>query len=104
MQLFVCDFFALNGRGNFFSNNNFIDAQVVLSVYCKKANKTETSVTFESDKVMLHIVGPNGEVFDKTLKLFEKCSAADSSFRVLGTKVEIKLKKAEPVQWEQLEM
>ncbi len=77
--------------------------KVTLSVYCKAADKSATTVEFERDRVRWHIVGPGGEVCDKLLLLTERIKPAECSFAVLSTKVELRLTKEEGVQWTVLE-
>lgn len=77
--------------------------KVTLSVYCKAADKAATTVEFERDRVRWHIVGPAGEVCDKTLLLAERIKPAECSFAVLSTKVELRITKEEGVQWTVLE-
>jgi hypothetical protein len=77
--------------------------KVTVSVYCKNADKTATRVEFRSDSITWHIVGPDGQIADKTLQLAERIKASECSFAVLSTKVELRLVKEEAVQWTTLE-
>eukprot|EP01108_Squamamoeba_japonica_P005566 TRINITY_DN4443_c0_g1_i2.p1 TRINITY_DN4443_c0_g1~~TRINITY_DN4443_c0_g1_i2.p1 ORF type:complete len:130 (-),score=22.05 TRINITY_DN4443_c0_g1_i2:8-397(-) len=78
--------------------------KVILSIYCKKANKEKTNIRFEKDAIHLYVVGPDSQVFEKTLKLYERIKPDESSFVVMSTKVEVRLIKEESVQWDTLEM
>jgi hypothetical protein len=77
--------------------------KVTVSVYCKNADKKETRVEFRADSITWHVVGPDGQVADKTLQLAERIKPSECSFAVLSTKVELRLVKEEGVQWTTLE-
>jgi hypothetical protein len=77
--------------------------KVTVSVYCKNADKQETRVEFRADSITWHVVGPDGQIADKTLQLAERIKPSECSFAVLSTKVELRLVKEEGVQWTTLE-
>ncbi|XP_067674465.1 cysteine and histidine-rich domain-containing protein 1-like isoform X2 [Haliotis asinina] len=78
---------------------------VCLSVFAKVANPDFSHI--EANKVFLrvHIVFDGGKsIFEKEFVLRDVIDPARSSVKMLGTKVEINLRKAENFSWPSLEM
>ncbi|KAG2020444.1 hypothetical protein CC2G_005785 [Coprinopsis cinerea AmutBmut pab1-1] len=77
--------------------------KVQVSVFAKKVDKTESTVKFEEDKVLLDMRLPDNKRFKKTIELFGPIEPEKSSFIVLGTKVELSLQKKDGRSWTVLE-
>lgn len=76
---------------------------VVISVYSKCPLPDLSSVEANPVKLHIHIVfGKEKSVFDQQIILFGVIDIASSCVTYLGSKVEIKLKKAELVSWKDL--
>lgn len=75
--------------------------EVIISFYFKNATKEHSRVVFgeSSLSVELFIPGSNTEVVHEFDRLFSRIVPAKSSFRILGTKVEVTLHKAEDIKW-----
>ncbi|KAI7832048.1 HSP20-like chaperone [Kickxella alabastrina] len=81
------------------------DDYVILEVFIKRVQKDAATVEFEEKSVSLSVKMPTGSenncMFDP---LLHKIAPEGSSFEVLSTKIEIRLKKAVPGQkWDHLE-
>jgi len=76
---------------------------VVISVFAKASFPDKSFVNLNPVKCRIHIVfGEDRCIFDTELVLGGIVDVAASSVEYLGSKVEIKLKKAEPVTWKSL--
>lgn len=78
-------------------------AFAIVNVYAKNVDKDATRIQFEGDKVMVRVQFKDGKLFEKTLFLSQYIVPEESKYEVLSTKVEIKLKKKDLIQWSQLE-
>jgi len=58
---------------------------------------------FESEKIHIDLYLPSGKRFNRSLDLFSTIDPDASSFKVLGTKVELNLKKSDGRSWTVLE-
>ncbi|KAI0050901.1 chord-domain-containing protein [Auriscalpium vulgare] len=76
---------------------------VNVTVYAKQADKDLSVVTFEENSLHLNIVLPNSKRFTRSLELFGAIDPAASTSRILGTKIEIILKKSDGKSWTLLE-
>ncbi|KAJ1668213.1 hypothetical protein IW140_000483 [Coemansia sp. RSA 1813] len=76
---------------------------VIVSVYAKKIDKSQSSIAFSGDSIRLHLVYADNKVYDDEIELFAKINPAASSFEFLSTKAEIKLEKEAPGPWPALE-
>lgn len=76
---------------------------VNVSVFAKQVDKERSTVAFESEKVHIDLYLPAGKRFKRSLDLFGPIDPSTSSFRVLGTKVELVLKKSDGKSWTLLE-
>ncbi|XP_003740773.1 cysteine and histidine-rich domain-containing protein 1 [Galendromus occidentalis] len=78
-------------------------SQVIISVFAKASLPDKSFVHANPVKCKIHIVfGENQSIFDTEIVLGGIIDVAASSVEHLGAKVEIKLKKAEPVSWKNL--
>lgn len=78
-------------------------ANVNVSVFAKQVNKERSTVIFEPEKIHIDLYLPAGKRFKRSLDLFGAIDPNTSSFRVLGTKVELNLKKSDGRSWTLLE-
>jgi len=78
-------------------------SQVFVSVFAKGVKKDNITVDFgeQSLSVQIKLADSNSYVLD--LELADSIDPSQSSFEVLSTKIEIKLKKAASLKWDTLE-
>ncbi|OGE56383.1 hypothetical protein PENARI_c003G03960 [Penicillium arizonense] len=72
---------------------------VNVSVYFKKIDKERARVEFASDSIVLDLPTTDNKRFQDTYSLFAAIDPEKSSFRVLGTKLELTLVKADGTSW-----
>lgn len=78
--------------------------QVITSIFGKRADKEKSSVEFEEWTLKVDLRMPDSKRYTKTFELFGPIDVQKSSYRVLGTKVEITLQKADGRSWPDLEI
>ncbi|NXT60862.1 SGT1 protein, partial [Chaetops frenatus] len=95
----------LNGKKNTFTLYDWYqtESQVIVTIMIKNAQKDDVSVQFLEKKMTASVRLPSGEDFNLKLDLLHSIVPEQSTFKVLSTKVEIKMKKPEAVRWEKLE-
>lgn len=74
-----------------------------LSIFAKKVEAKSAVVVFKEREVNIDLRMPDGKRFKLDLPLFQPIEPAGSSFEVLGTKVEITMKKGNGISWATLE-
>ncbi|NXS09393.1 SGT1 protein, partial [Neodrepanis coruscans] len=79
------------------------ESQVIVTIMVKNVQKDDVSVQFSEKEVNASVRLPSGENFSLKLDLLHSIVPEQSTFKVLSTKVEIKMKKPEAVRWEKLE-
>ncbi|RMC07084.1 hypothetical protein DUI87_16540 [Hirundo rustica rustica] len=79
------------------------ESQVIVTIMIKNTQKDDVSVQFLERKMNASVRLPSGEDFNLKLDLLHSIVPEQSTFKVLSTKVEIKMKKPEAVRWEKLE-
>lgn len=79
------------------------DNQIVLTVLIKNLKKEDVSIDFGSNALSCSAKLPSGSDYSLELDLAHEIVPAQSSYSVLGTKIEIKMKKAEGIRWSSLE-
>ncbi|KFR17223.1 Suppressor of G2 allele of SKP1, partial [Opisthocomus hoazin] len=79
------------------------ESQVIVTIMIKNAQKDDVSVQFSEKEVNASVRLPSGEDYNLKLVLLHSIVPEQSTFKVLSTKVEIKMKKPEAVRWEKLE-
>ncbi|GAA6026954.1 hypothetical protein JCM8097_005991 [Rhodosporidiobolus ruineniae] len=77
--------------------------EVIVSVFGKQADKEKSGVRFEEEKMHVDLILPSRKRFTRTFTLFGPISPASSSFKILGTKCEITLAKADARSWPAVE-
>ncbi|NXN70796.1 SGT1 protein, partial [Himantopus himantopus] len=79
------------------------ESQVIVTIMIKNAQKDAVSVQFSEKGMNASVRLPSGEDYNLKLVLLHSIVPEQSTFKVLSTKVEIKMKKSEAVRWEKLE-
>ncbi|NWH81047.1 SGT1 protein, partial [Piaya cayana] len=79
------------------------ESHVIVTIMIKNAQKDDVSVQFSEKEMNASVRLPSGEDYNLKLVLLHSIVPEQSTFKVLSTKVEIKLKKPEAVRWEKLE-
>uniref|UniRef100_A0A8V5FVM2 Uncharacterized protein n=1 Tax=Melopsittacus undulatus TaxID=13146 RepID=A0A8V5FVM2_MELUD len=79
------------------------ESQVIVTIMVKNAQKDDVSVHFSEKEMNASVRLPSGEDYNLKLVLLHSIVPEQSTFKVLSTKVEIKMKKPEAVRWEKLE-
>ncbi|KXN69791.1 CS-domain-containing protein, partial [Conidiobolus coronatus NRRL 28638] len=78
--------------------------QVILSIFAKNTEKESCKISFTSHAVIVDLKFQNGKsLYQKTIDLFQEITPEESSYKVMGTKVELTLKKANGISWPSLE-
>jgi hypothetical protein len=73
---------------------------VIASLYLKKIDKEKSSVIFTSETNLdLDLITADSKRFQKTFELFGPINTEKSSFKILGTKLELSLAKADGTGW-----
>ncbi|GAA5833267.1 hypothetical protein JCM11251_005189 [Rhodosporidiobolus azoricus] len=73
--------------------------EVIVSVFGKQADKEVSKVTFEEEKLHVDLILPSRKRFTKTFTLYGPINPTTSSYKILGTKCEITLAKADARSW-----
>ncbi|NXJ91086.1 SGT1 protein, partial [Corythaixoides concolor] len=79
------------------------ESQVIVTIMIKNAQKDDVSVQFSEKEMNASVRLPSGEDYNLKLDLLHSIVPEQSTFKVLSTKIEIKMKKPEAVRWEKLE-
>ncbi|KAJ8350140.1 hypothetical protein SKAU_G00252700 [Synaphobranchus kaupii] len=79
------------------------ESHVIVTVMVKNAKKEEVSIQFEERELTALMKLPSGEDWCLTIPLLHPVVPQQSTFKILSTKVEIKMKKTEALRWEKLE-
>ncbi|WVQ79109.1 hypothetical protein IAT38_001203 [Cryptococcus sp. DSM 104549] len=78
--------------------------QVHVSAFAKGADKERSKVVFETQQLHLDLFLPANKRVTRTVTLYGPIDPATSTFRILGTKVDIVLQKPSPASWPLLEL
>uniref|UniRef100_H2TES4 SGT1 homolog, MIS12 kinetochore complex assembly cochaperone n=1 Tax=Takifugu rubripes TaxID=31033 RepID=H2TES4_TAKRU len=79
------------------------ESNVVITVMAKNVSKDGVCVSFTDKELSAEVHLPSGENFQLHLHLLHPIIPEQSSFKILSTKVEFKMKKTEATRWEKLE-
>jgi len=74
-------------------------ATVTASLYLKKIDKANAIVDFQSDHVNLDLRTSDSKRYNTKFPLFAGIRPEESKFRILGTKLEMTLAKADGTSW-----
>jgi hypothetical protein len=72
---------------------------VVASLYLKKIDKSTAVIDFQPTLVNLDLKTTDNKRFKKEFPLFATIKPEESKFRILGTKLELTLVKADGTSW-----
>ncbi|KAF1828758.1 chord-domain-containing protein [Decorospora gaudefroyi] len=72
---------------------------VVASLYLKKIDKSTAKVDFQSTHVKLDLPTADNKRYQTEFPLFSTIKPEESKFRILGTKLEMTLTKADSASW-----
>ncbi|GAA5862174.1 hypothetical protein JCM8547_007763 [Rhodosporidiobolus lusitaniae] len=78
--------------------------QVIVSVFGKQADKEASKVTFKAEAMHVDLILPSRKRFTKSFALYGPIDPSSSSFKILGTKCEITLAKADARSWPAVEV
>lgn len=76
---------------------------VCVSIFAKQADKSRSTVNLEENEVYLDLFLPDSKRFTRSLILFGPIVPEESRYTVMGTKVELNLKKKDNRSWNLLE-
>ncbi|KAM9049528.1 protein SGT1 homolog [Megaptera novaeangliae] len=79
------------------------ESQVIITLMIKNVQKNDVNVGFSEQELSALVKLPSGEDYNLKLRLLHPIIPEQSTFKVLSTKIEIKMKKPEAVRWEKLE-
>ncbi|KAM8959422.1 LOW QUALITY PROTEIN: protein SGT1 homolog [Lycaon pictus] len=79
------------------------ESQVIITLMIKNVQKNNVNVEFSEKELSALVKLPSGEDYNLKLRLLHPIIPEQSTFKVLSTKIEIKMKKTEAVRWEKLE-
>ncbi|XP_051839841.1 protein SGT1 homolog [Antechinus flavipes] len=79
------------------------ESQVIITLMIKNVQKNNINVEFSENELSAVVKLPSGEDYSLKLSLIHPIIPEQSIFKILSTKVEIKMKKSEAVRWEKLE-
>ncbi|KAM9320589.1 protein SGT1 homolog [Gastrophryne carolinensis] len=79
------------------------ESQVIVTVMIKNVHKDDIRIQFSERELNVNVNLPSGENYSLHLFLFHFILPEQSTFRVLSTKIEIKMKKTEAIRWDKLE-
>lgn len=77
--------------------------EVVVTIFAKGVKPTSVSVDFGEQILSVSVDVPGEEAYTFVPRLFGKIIPSKCKYEVLSTKIEIRLAKAEPIQWTSLE-
>ncbi|KAJ6661689.1 hypothetical protein lerEdw1_013211 [Lerista edwardsae] len=79
------------------------ESHVIVTIMIKNAKKEDISIQFSEKELSALVRLSSDEDYNLKLHLLHSVVPEQSTFRVLSTKIEIKMKKPEALQWEKLE-
>ncbi|KAI4877114.1 hypothetical protein NFI96_026469, partial [Prochilodus magdalenae] len=79
------------------------ESQVTITIMVKNAKKEDVNITFEEKELKASVKLPSGEDYCLHINLLHPVVPEQSTYKILTTKVEIKMKKTEAIRWEKLE-
>ncbi|XP_051783289.1 protein SGT1 homolog isoform X2 [Erpetoichthys calabaricus] len=79
------------------------ESHVIVTLMVKNATKENVKVKFEDSKLIASVAVPSDDDFHLNFSLLHHIIPDQSIFKILSSKIEIKMKKTEAVRWETLE-
>ncbi|KAK9447978.1 uncharacterized protein V1518DRAFT_419372 [Limtongia smithiae] len=72
---------------------------VIVSIFAKKCEADKSTIEFTDETVSLDLLHLGSKRFKTTIQLYGPIVPADSKYKVMGTKVELTLAKANGLSW-----
>ncbi|KAF3183750.1 hypothetical protein TWF225_006209 [Orbilia oligospora] len=82
-------------RTDFYQTYTNINA----SIFLKKTDKDKSTVTFRPTEIDVDLKTTDNKRYQTTIPLYATITPDESTFKVMGTKVEMSLKKADGTSW-----
>lgn len=82
-------------RTDFYQTYTHINA----SIFLKKTDKEQSSITFKSAEINVDLRTADKKRYKTTIPLYAEITPDECSYTVMGTKVEMRLKKADGTSW-----
>ncbi|KAL7825469.1 hypothetical protein AOLI_G00326760 [Acnodon oligacanthus] len=79
-------------------------AQVTVSIYAKNSNPEQCSVRANSTTVCISVIFEGEKEFEQKISLWGVIDVSKSIVNMMASKIEIVLKKAEPMSWARLDL
>ncbi|XP_076839475.1 protein SGT1 homolog [Brachyhypopomus gauderio] len=79
------------------------ESQVTVTMMVKNVKKEDVRITIEEKQLKAEVKLPSGQDYCLNVHLQHPVVPEQSTYKVLSTKVEIKMKKTEAIRWEKLE-
>ncbi|XP_075708417.1 protein SGT1 homolog isoform X2 [Rhinoderma darwinii] len=79
------------------------ESQVIITVMIKNVQKEDVHIKFAERQLTLNVNLPSGENYNLTLVLFHSIAPEQCTYKILSTKIEIKMRKTEALRWDKLE-
>ena len=79
------------------------NSEVVVSILIKKVTHDDLTYQFKETHLFMEVKLPDDQSFILNIELFDKILFYESKVTILTSKIEIRLKKANPVSWGKLE-
>ncbi|KAG8452281.1 hypothetical protein GDO86_004186 [Hymenochirus boettgeri] len=79
------------------------ESHIIISVMIKNVQKNDVNIRFLEKELTVEVNFSLEKNYQLSLNLLHSIVPEQSTFKVLSTKIEIKLKKAEGIKWEKLE-
>lgn len=79
------------------------ESHIVVSLLLKNVKKEDVNCDIQEHSLSCTVALPSGSDYSVELDLAHPVSPAQSQIKILSSRVEIKLKKAEGIRWEKLE-
>uniref|UniRef100_A0A672RFM3 Cysteine and histidine-rich domain-containing protein 1 n=1 Tax=Sinocyclocheilus grahami TaxID=75366 RepID=A0A672RFM3_SINGR len=79
-------------------------SQVIISIYAKNSVPELSSVEGNSTVLKIHIIFEGEKEFEHQISLWGVIDASRSLVNMMATKIEVVLKKAEPMSWARLDL
>jgi len=70
-----------------------------VSIFLKKVDKERAIVEFQPTEVIVDLPTSDKKRYKTTIPLYASIAPQESSFTIMGTKVEVKLRKADGTSW-----
>ncbi|KAA6384793.1 MAG: putative protein SGT1-like B [Streblomastix strix] len=79
------------------------DRHITITIYAKKLNKDNSTITVESGRAIFHLITETGDTWEYEIFLYGEVVPGSEKMQWKQTKVEIQLNKAREETWEQYE-